>query len=757
MEAAPAAAAAAACPRSASALLNGAAAADAAPAWRNARRRPWSKEFCDFSMYAVFLTALCVSSLRSPRAAQPYYMRRNLEDVFIRAEMEPNVPYAAIATQAQISEWLETIVLPNLYPAAEWSGKPLDDDNRLLSDGVSYRVGRARLRVLRVESQKHCSNFRNLLKVDLPYSCFGPYTCKTQASGDFANPNASKLFFQGGNASTPLIEYRGADATKELKYRSASTGLTYCGGGQVLDLPANRAAAVNATRALVESAWISGGRDVRALIVSFAVYSPHADVFAVLRCAIEMPPGGAMLPTFEVVASDQLAQLRAFRGDGETFTEKGDAALFAAFYLVCFLYALREMRIARSSPDYWDSFWNWAEVANLGLFLLVAFIRSCALLWLQLTAAATLLDHEDFPAQLVSTAKIMNLADSLNALNMILTFYKVFKFFRHVSTLNTFTETIGDAVDEFVLLGCIIAVELCFFALAFQVGFGAEADQYKDFQASIATLFTIFLGDSDFGSLIGQDVFLAVLIFVPFVVMNTFVLASMFLAYLNVSFAHVRDKQQRDREIYAQGHDGVAPGPSPFVLDVYYCFDAVTCCLPGGGASRAPATPVAVVAFNAVADVAAFAEEDVAPDVGPRRDAADLFKRLDKLVDRKCQEQSKLYQALQLRAKNRKQHARDLTTTPLDESADGFHHDFSNRQPRALAGYGTGSLETKDGDGSDDAARDGADDEALASVLHSHVSAVTDVEMDGEEKDAAVPVAAIVDALTLERILSGGL
>ena len=84
-------------------------------------------------------------------------------------------------------------------------------------------------------------------------------------------------------------------------------------------------------------------------------------------------------------------------------------------------------------------------------------------------------------------------------------------------------------------------VELFGFAVAFFVGYGGSMEEYKDLSSSFTTLFDTLLGASDISGLVNHDYVLVTLLFFPFVMMNTFVVLSMFLTVIGLSFDDVRD------------------------------------------------------------------------------------------------------------------------------------------------------------------------------------------------------------------------
>lgn len=412
------------------------------------RRRGWSPEFVDFVLYGFFLLILCTSSVASSSSA-PYYMRRNLEDMFLVNEFESNVAYEGIASHSQIMVWLRDIVVGYAHPAGDWRGVDVSASNvssRFVADGVTLRVGPVRLRVVRVTGDSCEPNSRLLGPLGLK-RCFAAYSsrrgvtgnrggdrsdalpffvktprsparrCGAVDTGDFYDPRRSGRVGAAVNATEEaeaapaLAYYRDAKGTGELPYTSARTGITYCGDGQIVDLGATRAAALARIDALHDADWFVTNQGVRAIITTFAVYSPHADMFGVVRANIEILPGGALLPTYQVLASPILSLYRALTGDAMSAGGRRGGYLELLFFLTCALYAAREVRFWARNPRYFDVFWNWLEAINLSTYILVAVLRIALVYWIK-SADALDAPLAPFPADFIRMAEIGTLVNA---------------------------------------------------------------------------------------------------------------------------------------------------------------------------------------------------------------------------------------------------------------------------------------------------------------------------------------------------------
>ena len=426
-------------------------------------------------------------------------------------------------------------------------------------------------------------------------------------------------------------------------------------------------------------------------------------MFGVVRACVEVLPGGALLPTYQVIASPVLGLYRSLFGDALPGAARRGGYLELAFFALCAAYAAREARVWLRSPRYFDSFWNWLEAINLSTYVLVAALRVALVLWVR--ASAPLDDPAGaFPAELVKMAQIGTMIDSLNAINMVFSFFKVFKYFRHFDALAQFTDTCAHSVADCAVLLLILGVELFGFAVAFFVGYGGSMEEYKDLGSSFTTLFDTrvagrdarargappararasgaararlpgtdatrardpprrrpnrrrrdggrearrsagrvrptgrfrrrLLGASDISGLVDHDYVLVTLLFFPFVMMNTFVVLSMFLTVIGISFEDVREALlARVADAKARGEGGRT---SAFLEDVAYVYGLAARALgacPGRAAPVAPADGdggdgdgAGAVGDRALRDACARLRADLDASVDDLRAHQDLLK-----------------------------------------------------------------------------------------------------------------------------------
>jgi hypothetical protein len=82
----------------------------------------FSAEFKDFAKYLFFLGVFC-AVIFGPKNSDPYYMRQSLDDMFLGHEYDYGISYGDTASLAQVWQWVDSIVLPNLYPEAWYAAR----------------------------------------------------------------------------------------------------------------------------------------------------------------------------------------------------------------------------------------------------------------------------------------------------------------------------------------------------------------------------------------------------------------------------------------------------------------------------------------------------------------------------------------------------------------------------------------------------------------------------------------------------------
>jgi len=324
--------------------------------------RVLSKKFYAFVRYMVFL-ALFTATTLGPASSDSYFLKVNVDNVFVSNEFAFGTSFETLGSTSQLWEFVNTTLLPNLYPVVSYSGKPLSRaKQRFISDGTNLRLGAVRFRQVRMRGDL-CSIPDGLKKdqtcVPTYYGCWYDISCNEAKSTMRPSPR--------NTSDGPGWDY---SYTGQPSYRSKRTKITYSGNGYVEDLidrapKVNQSAITSADQAegtgtaptpsptfsstslisslpysvqkqvnrLFDSEWIDPA--ARALFIEFNLYNPHTDIFSIIRLCVEFSAMGGILTTYRVSSIPFLTSYRALVGDGVSAGAR--TALFVEILFVAFV------------------------------------------------------------------------------------------------------------------------------------------------------------------------------------------------------------------------------------------------------------------------------------------------------------------------------------------------------------------------------------------------------------------------------------
>ncbi|XP_035665950.1 polycystic kidney disease protein 1-like 2 [Branchiostoma floridae] len=266
-----------------------------------------------------------------------------------------------IQTADDYWSWARDVLVPGLFQEQHYNGDKLGwRRKRFISDAVSYRIGAARFKQIRVKSRS-CGFHQRYTSLFLNQECNSGNSFSDGETRDFL-PGWRLL--SSSNSSEDFPEqspwtYQIPDSGGELPVIADIA--TYGSGGYVAGVGRNKDAALAVIADLKEADWID--RYTRAVVVEFTVYNANINFFSTMSYTVEfLNMGGA-------VSSRSIRTYRLHR-----FVGPAGYIILALhiFYVACFLYTLyREAKLMKEQGKrYCRQPWNLLEIVNI----LVSFI-----------------------------------------------------------------------------------------------------------------------------------------------------------------------------------------------------------------------------------------------------------------------------------------------------------------------------------------------------------------------------------------------
>ena len=481
----------------------------------------------DLMLYIPFLIMFMVFFYGNQRTGeQTYYAVQAFRVGLIDEEFKGPLVRKAfhdIASDGDWYDWLNTVVIPGLWPAGQEAG-----GLGRMPNGHSMLLGSLRIRVLRVDSDSCAAD---LSKVFVAYD---------DAPPDLVDKCWAKFSEEAENRSAHLgKEWQTCQQTGEPKLTSDAN---YPCTGIVWDVPFNATLAyATAEGQRMQDEGFVDLHVTRLALTEFMVYLPPFDCFASFKMIVEVKAGG----TFHMET-----QLRLFRVWTEADVGRSvfDAVFFAfvLFYVYKYVWqARRSMLIYDRRPlRYFFQFWNMLELVNLVCFLAVFGLK---IAWIvqsrRVTDDQTMFTSQDYPAQLEGPLWLYSMALYINSINCLLTFFKLLKYLSMNDNFNILTRTIEKSAKNCIGLLVLFFVVLVAYSLCGVVIYGNTISEFRDFSSAFSTLSQVLLGNLDsYDTMQQESRWLTFGYLASFTVLELYMMLNFLIAILSESFAEVNEE-----------------------------------------------------------------------------------------------------------------------------------------------------------------------------------------------------------------------
>ncbi|XP_078615709.1 polycystin-1-like protein 2 [Branchiostoma floridae x Branchiostoma japonicum] len=252
--------------------------------------------------------------------------------------------------------WARDVLVPGLFQEQHYNGDKLGwRRKRFISDAVSYRIGAARFKQIRVKSRS-CGFHQRYTSLFLNQECNSGNSFSGGEKRDFlpgwrllSSSNSSEDFHE----QSPWT-YQIPDSGGELPVMADIA--TYGSGGYVAGVGGNKDAALAVIADLKEADWID--RYTRAVVVEFTVYNANINFFSTMSYTVEFLNMGGAVP----YRSIRTYRLHRFVGPAGYII-----LALHILYVACFLYTLyREVKLMKEQGKrYCQQPWNFLEIVNI--------------------------------------------------------------------------------------------------------------------------------------------------------------------------------------------------------------------------------------------------------------------------------------------------------------------------------------------------------------------------------------------------------
>uniref|UniRef100_A0A7M5WZ65 Uncharacterized protein n=1 Tax=Clytia hemisphaerica TaxID=252671 RepID=A0A7M5WZ65_9CNID len=440
--------------------------------------------------------------------------------------------FPKVTTQSQAWDYLEVVLLPNMFPdefyqniSSRWDNKSdiKHFPNKLtMSDLTSKVVTGTRLRQVRIKKDT-CTKPHQVAPF-ITIDCAGPYNRGVENKGNYDENWANPIMEHDYEMDQLSMPWRWQDSKLLDAFPIIGNIDTYFGNGYVTEL-FPRWNNKHFMEKLKEKLWLD--RHTRALIVETVTYNPATNYFQNVAIVFEFAPTGG------VVHYNSVITFKLYR-----YTSKYSTMILfceITFILCMLLFLVREARrcYRNGAKQYFTQFWNLIEL----LIIIVSILAICFYFYrdkiakdlfkrLPSKAPQNFISFQ-FAAYWDQTYSGMV---ALISFFVTLKFIKLLRFNRRIAMLSSTLKRAWDPLSNFgIIFGIIITACVVFGNMVF----GRELYDYQNYFRSTASIIGLLLGKFSYHEFTSADRLLGPIFFFAFNFIVNWVVMNMFIAILN--------------------------------------------------------------------------------------------------------------------------------------------------------------------------------------------------------------------------------
>eukprot|EP00668_Euglena_longa_P001744 GGOE01002054.1.p1 GENE.GGOE01002054.1~~GGOE01002054.1.p1 ORF type:complete len:1534 (+),score=465.72 GGOE01002054.1:50-4651(+) len=415
--------------------------------------------------------------------------------------------------------WMHGSFIPAMFPTPEVQ------TNQLVLLDYNDVVGAVRLRQLRVRNGTCMDSVRAGISPvrGKNMSCYGAYS-ETKEDTSPLGPGAE-----------PYKQWRSTDEIGGHPYYSEKFGVTYGGGGYVVDLTQNITQMKKFLKHLQQQRWIDD--PTRMVAVEFTLFNPFVGQYIAARLMFEIPPSGGVFPSEHFVT---FRLQRYTKQVGQEVHWDHIPLFLEVFVFLCFIRLAfeevhdasvwwREFQRERDQPKatshedesplsgvlcflsrlgrHFLSEWNGVDVIVLGLAVSIYVVRGLIMVESYQLWRPTLLMNEGAFVDFHWMAQLHTWEQDLIAFSMVFCWLKILKYIVILPSVGPAVQAIISTITahyvvSFMLLFVIVSLS---FSVALHFALGYDSMQYNTLGSSGMSYFRMLFGDFDFHDFRSSD------------------------------------------------------------------------------------------------------------------------------------------------------------------------------------------------------------------------------------------------------------
>ena len=455
-----------------------------------------------------------------------YYVSKNLNSVLKSNEFEKTqisqaeANFDDIGSIADFYDYMEQIFIPTLMIEEYANGSQIIQSADKYFIGLHNKLlGGFRMRQIR-SKEASCEHPN-----DLKYKCFP--NIFNHKKDDVDDDTIDELYpYQSGHQLGDSESFHGLLGS-------------YIGGGQIVDFPNNKTAALALLSRLQNNdSFLS--MSTRAILVDFNTYAPSLNLHSVARLSFEVPASGGILSRSEIKT------WRFNRYDGK----KGKMliALEIIFVLCVISFTFEEFVELKNGglKAYIADRWNIIDWINLFVFYIIIGWRMHGI-------------SEMSDVDLYSITHYVSLRDIqwniqwenyLLMINGFLLWMKLFKYMTFSNRVRFLFTMLQRSSQDLLIFSIVLFVFFLAFGMAAFLSFSSDVNDFRSLSMSIVNLMRYTVTDLDYQKLRESNKFLGSFYYCAWSILMILILANVFIAILSDAYATISNETDDEEKLF---------------------------------------------------------------------------------------------------------------------------------------------------------------------------------------------------------------
>ncbi|XP_078475005.1 polycystin-1-like protein 2 [Lampetra planeri] len=473
----------------------------------------------EFAVYLALISVLLII-VYTRVGDHTFLMHRMLRRTFTDSSFDK------VTDQKDLWKWLNSKVLPNLYP--EVGQAPAKASGiAFLAALEGYRVGPLRLQQFRKAKavKGNSCQFK-----DSASKCFGMDYLLNQDSNNYSKG------WQDIDTNSSYIPQPQDNFWKiqDMHWNSVSVKLgelnTFIGSGYIADLGLTFMEASGNMSYLEQNSWMDAR--TTGLYAQFIIYNANANLFCLVEVLVESLSADVFQP------SSHLKVFRLFNNRTSYIILHNVAYIFCLIISMYFLTSVI-FSITKEKFKYLKNPMNVAEIMNITLM-----IGAVSLFYHQSTISteslATLTNNTAVFTDLSWPASLDRLSTQFLGLLVFLATLRILPLFHYNTTMSEAVTSVVHCAHKLCSFSLVFFVLLVSYSLIFWNVLGTRVGAYRSFGRSVGSLFAALLGAPVFADLYAAGGYMAALLYFSFMFLFAVLLLNMLVVVIDEVYTRFR-------------------------------------------------------------------------------------------------------------------------------------------------------------------------------------------------------------------------